>query len=251
MPFKIIRNDITKVHADAIVNTANPKPIYANGTDRAIYKAARSELVLEERKKIGEIARGDAAVTKAYHLPAKYIIHTVGPIWKNGMAQEFEILENCYTKSLEKAVELECTSIAFPLIATGVYGFPKDQALQIAISVFSRFLMTQEMQIILVVFDKKAFQLSRQMVGEIDSYIDANYVKEYQKSGYPGKTFGNRRGHYEREEDHRKRGKKTESSTTSQNNQNTHPGNPNSRGFSSQNASRFFKIKVFIPLHIC
>lgn len=195
MPFKIIRNDITKVHADAIVNTANPKPIYASGTDRAIYEAAGSELLLEERKKIGEIARGDAAVTKAYHLPAKYIIHTVGPIWKYGTAHEFEILESCYTKSLEKAVELGCTSIAFPLIATGVYGFPKDKALQIAISVFSRFLMTQEMQIILVVFDKKAFQLSRQMVGEIDSYIDANYVKEYQ----------NRRSHYERKEENRRR----------------------------------------------
>lgn len=204
MPFKIIRNDITKVHADAIVNTANPQPIYANGTDRAVYEAAGSELLLEERKKIGEIARGDAAVTKAYHLHAKYIIHTVGPIWKDGTAHEFEILESCYTKSLEKAVELECTSIAFPLIATGVYGFPKDKALQIAISVFSRFLMTQEMQIILVVFDKKAFQLSRQMVGEIDSYIDANYVKEYQKSGYPGEAFGNRRGHEEREEENRR-----------------------------------------------
>lgn len=204
MPFKIIRNDITKVHADAIVNTANPQPIYTNGTDRAVYEAAGSELLLEERKKIGEIARGNAAVTKAYHLPAKYIIHTVGPIWKDGMAHEFEILESCYTKSLEKAVELECKSIAFPLIATGVYGFPKDQALQIAISVFSRFLMTQEMQIILVVFDKKAFQLSRQMVGEIDSYIDANYVKEYQKSGYPGKAFGDRRGHEEREEENRR-----------------------------------------------
>ena len=251
MPFKIIRNDITKVHADAIVNTANPKPIYANGTDRAIYEAAGSELVLEERKKIGEIARGDAAVTKAYHLPAKYIIHTVGPIWKNGMAQEFEILENCYTKSLEKAVELECTSIAFPLIATGVYGFPKDQALQIAISVFSRFLMTQEMQIILVVFDKKAFQLSRQMVGEIDSYIDANYVKEYQKSGYPGKTFGNRRGHYEREEDHRKRGKKPNHLRPARITKTLTPGIQTPGAFLCQNASRFFKIKVFIPLHIC
>ena len=119
--------------------------------------------------------------------------------------------------------------------------------LQIAISVFSRFLMTQEMQIILVVFDKKAFQLSRQMVGEIDSYIDANYVKEYQKSGYPGKTFGNRRGHYEREEDHRKRGKKNESSTTSQNNQNTHPGNPNSRGFSMPKCIPILQNKSFHP----
>ena len=201
MPFKIIRNDITKVHADAIVNTANPNPIYASGTDRAIYEAAGCELLLEERKKIGEIARGDAAVTKAYHLPAKYIIHTVGPIWKYGTAHEFEILESCYMKSLEKAVELECMSIAFPLIATGVYVFPKDKVLQIAISVFSRFLMTQEMQIILVVFDKKAFQLSRQMVGEIDSYIDANYVKEHRESEYSEDEFKSRRSRCAREEE--------------------------------------------------
>ena len=190
MPFKIIRNDITKVKADIIVNTANPKPIYASGTDLAIYQAAGAEELLAERKKIGDIARGDIAVTGAHALKAKYIIHTVGPVWIDGNHHEFEILENCYAKSLQKALELGCESIAFPLIATGVYGFPKDQALQIAVSVFSRFLMENEMQIILVVFDKRSFQLSGQLVGEISSYIGANEIRkksvaEYSRRSYP------------------------------------------------------------------
>lgn len=190
MPFKIVRNDITKVKADAIVNTANPNPICASGTDLAIYEAAGKKQVLAERQKIGKIARGDVAVTGAYQLQAKYIIHTVGPIWEDGTHHEFETLENCYRKSLQKAVELKCESIAFPLISTGVYGFPKDKALQIAVSVFSEFLTENEIQIILVVFDKKSFQLSGQIVGEIDSYIDANYIRESHKKEYPAGSRG-------------------------------------------------------------
>ena len=185
MPFKIVRNDITKVKADVIVNTANPNPICASGTDLAIYEAAGKEKLLAERAGIGKIARGDIAVTGAYNLKAKYIIHTVGPVWIDGKHHEFEILENCYRKSLQKALELECESIAFPLISTGVYGFPKDKALQIAVSAFSRFLTENEMEIILVVFDKRSFQLSGQIVGNIDSYIDANYVREIHRKEYP------------------------------------------------------------------
>ena len=185
MPFKIVRNDITKVKADVIVNTANPNPICASGTDLAIYEAAGKEKLLEERESIGKIARGDIAVTGAYNLNAKYIIHTVGPVWTDGLHHEFEILEDCYRKSLQKALELKCESIAFPLISTGVYGFPKDKALQIAVSVFSQFLTENEIEIILVVFDKRSFQLSAQIVGDIDSYICANYVRESYKKEYP------------------------------------------------------------------
>ena len=188
MPFKIVRNDITKVKADVIVNTANPNPICASGTDLAIYEAAGKEKLLAERVAIGKIARGHIAVTGAYNLKAKYIIHTVGPIWTDGKHHEFEILENCYRKSLQKALKLKCESIAFPLISTGTYGFPKDKALQIAVSVFSQFLTENEMEIILVVFDKRAFQLSGQIVGDIDSYIDANYVREIYKKEYPIKS---------------------------------------------------------------
>ena len=157
MPFKIVRNDITKVKADVIVNTANPNPICASGTDLAIYEAAGKEKLLAERANIGKIARGDTAVTGAYNLKAKYIIHTVGPVWTDGLHHEFEILEDCYRKSLQKALELKSESIAFPLISTGVYGFPKDKALQIAVSVFSQFLTENEIEIILVVFDKRSF----------------------------------------------------------------------------------------------
>ncbi len=185
MPFKIVRNDITKVRADVIVNTANPNPICASGTDLAIYEAAGKEKLLEERASIGKIARGNVAVTGAYNLNAKYIIHTVGPVWEDGNNHEFEILESCYRKSLLKAVELNCESIAFPLISTGIYGFPKDKALQIAVSVFSEFLLENDMQIILVVFDKKSFQLSSQIVGDIDSYIDTNYIRRSHSREYP------------------------------------------------------------------
>ena len=189
MSFKIVRNDITHVKADVIVNTANPKPIYASGTDLAVYQAAGADELLAERKKIGCIERGDIAVTGAYALNAKYIIHTVGPVWVDGMHKEFETLERCYAKSLQKALELGCNSIAFPLISTGVYGFPKDKALQIAVSVFSRFLLENEMQIILVVFDKKSFQLSGQLVGEIDSFIDANYIRQKRITEYSRRPF--------------------------------------------------------------
>ena len=189
MPFKIVRNDITHVKADVIVNTANPKPIYASGTDLAIFQAAGADELLAERKKVGCIERGDIAVTGAYALNAKYIIHTVGPIWVDGKHNEFETLESCYAKSLQKALELGCDSIAFPLISTGVYGVPKDKALQIAVSVFSRFLLENEMQIILVVFDKKSFQLSGQLVGEIDSFIDANYIRQKRRTEYSRRPF--------------------------------------------------------------
>ena len=116
MPFEIIRNDITKVKADAIVNTANPKPQYVSGTDLAIYKAAGEEALLKERKKIGDINPGKVGVTPAFKLPAKYIFHTVGPIWEGGEKGEFDILKNCYHNCLLKALELDCKSIAFPCL---------------------------------------------------------------------------------------------------------------------------------------
>lgn len=188
MPFQIIRNDITKVKADAIVNTANPRPVYASGTDGAIYEAAGKMELLAERKKIGDIAIGDVAVTPAFALNAKYIIHTVGPAWIDGEHGEFDNLQSCYRKSLDKAYELGCKSIAFPLISTGVYEFPKDKALQIAISVISGFLMNHDMQVNLVVFDRKSFVLSGKLFQGVDEFIDENYVKEKKSSEYSRKS---------------------------------------------------------------
>ena len=186
MPFQIVRNDITKMHVDAIVNSANPKPTYAYGTDAAIYKAAGADKLLKEREKIGDIAGGDVAVTPAFDLKAKYIIHTVGPSWEGGDKGEFEILRNCYANSLNKAKQLNCKSIAFPLIATGVYGFPKAQALTIAVNEISAFLMRDDVEMIvkLVVFDDKAFRLSENLFFTVESFIDDKEVIEAHKEEY-------------------------------------------------------------------
>lgn len=178
MAFKIIRNDITQVAADAIVNTANPDPAYGSGTDGAIYEAAGADELLAERLKIGEMEVGQAAYTPAFRLNARYIIHTVGPAWDGGSHGELESLRKCYENSLALADELKCQSIAFPLISTGVYGFPKDKALQTAISVFSEFLVSHEMEIILVVFDRTSFMVSGQIFSGIDEYIDENRITE-------------------------------------------------------------------------
>lgn len=187
MPFQILRNDITKMKVDAIVNTANPKPVCGSGTDGAIYEAAGKEKLLLDRKKIGCIEPGNIAVTKAYHLNAEYIIHTVGPVWVDGQHREESILQSCYEKSLYEALKLGCESIAFPLISTGVYGFPKDRALQVAISVISKFLMQNDMKIFLVVFDRKAFELSGKLFQGVDEFIDENYVRDKKQSEYSRK----------------------------------------------------------------
>lgn len=184
MPFQIIRSDITKVKVNVIVNTANPYPVIGSGTDSAVYHVAGEQKLLAERKKIGNIAPGQVAVTPAFKLPAKYIIHTVGPVWEDGNHGERDILRSCYEKSLNKAVELKAESIAFPLIATGVYGFPKDEALNIALVEIGKFLLTNDMKVILVVFDRKAFELSSQLVGDIDEFIDDHGVQIVRETEY-------------------------------------------------------------------
>ena len=177
MPFEIIRNDITLMRADAIVNTANPLPIIGGSSDARIHEAAGPGL-LEARKKIGPIAVGEAAVTPAFRLGAQYVIHTVGPQWRGGGAGEEQLLENCYRSCLTLAREHGCASIAFPLISSGTYGFPRDRALQCAIRAISGFLMANEMQVWLVVFHREAYQLSEKLFRGVRSYIDEHYVEE-------------------------------------------------------------------------
>lgn len=184
MPFTIIRNDITKVAADAIVNTANPEPTVGRGTDSAVYEAAGREKLLAARRKIGAIEPGGAAHTKAYALPARYIIHTVGPVWIDGASGERETLRRCYENSLALAQKLGCRSVAFPLISTGTYGFPKDEALEIALSAIQRFLLQSEMLVTLVVFGREAFRLSERLFGGVREFIDEKtaaqqYAREY------------------------------------------------------------------------
>ena len=186
MPFQIIRNDITKVKADAIVNTANPFPQVGAGTDSAVYHAVGKEKLLAERKKIGVIQPGEVEATPAFDLNAKYILHTVGPAWNGGNEGEFDTLRSCYKKSLEKAHDLKCKSVAFPLIATGVYGFPKADALQIAMQEISGFMMRDDvdMTVKLVVFDNKAFRLTQNLFTEVETFIDDEDVVEAHRTEY-------------------------------------------------------------------
>ena len=172
MALQIIRNNIINVEADAIVNTANPAVGVGRGVDQAIYEAAGWDELLEAREKIGEILPGEAACTPAFDLHAKYIIHTVGPAWRGGGFGERETVAKCYSGSLELASELGCESIAFPLIATGTYGFPKDEALRIAMSEISRFLLAHEMEVLLVVYDKESFEVSGKLFSDIKSFIE-------------------------------------------------------------------------------
>ena len=183
MPFQIVRNDITNMTVDAIVNSANPRPVIGPGTDSMIHEKAGPEL-LAARQKIGPIAMGQAAVTPAFNLHAKYVIHTVGPVWDGGSYGEEDLLRGCYTNALRLAWEHGCASVAFPLISTNNYGFPKDKALQIAISAFSAFLLEHEMSIFLVVFDRTAYRLSEKLFRNVASYIDQNYVDACDRAVY-------------------------------------------------------------------
>ena len=181
MPFEIVRNDITKMQVDAIVNAASRHPRFDAGVDAAIHKAAGPRL-LQARKEIGYIAPGSAAITPAFDLESRYVIHAVSPLWRAGLLGEAATLRRTYDTCLRLALENGCRSIAFPLLASGNNGFPKAKALQIAVGAFSDFLLEQEMQIYLVVFGKESVQLSEKLVSSVRSYIDENYVATYEEA---------------------------------------------------------------------
>lgn len=193
MPFKIVRNDITKMQTEAIVNTANEYPDVGTGCDHAVYEAAgREELLAYRKEHIGYVKQGEVFITPGFRLRAKYIIHAVSPLYTGGTAGEEALLRSCYRKSLALAAQTGIRSLAFPLISTGGFGYPKEEGMRIAVDEIHAFLLSHDMQIYLVVFDEKATRMGRSLYPDLEAYIDANYVEEKREREYDASYFSGR-----------------------------------------------------------
>ena len=176
MPFEIVRSDITKMSVDAVVNAANSALATGGGVCGAIFAAAGYDQLDRACRAIGHCDVGQAVITEGFHLPARYVIHAVGPIWRGGGQNEAALLRSCYISSLQLAEKNGCQSIAFPLISSGIYGYPKAEALKIAVSAIAEFLLEHEMQVYLAIFDRNAMLLSEKLHSNLKSYIDDHYV---------------------------------------------------------------------------
>ena len=181
MPFTIVRQDITKMKVDAIVNAANTDLQMGGGVCGAIFKAAGAAQLQAACDKLAPIKTGEAVITPAFGLPTKIIIHAAGPVYRQwNKEQNEQYLRVAYMNSLKRAVENDCETIAFPLISSGIYGYPKDEALQVATSVIHDFLIDHDLDVTLVVYDKAAFSISRELLGAVESYIDEHYVETHE-----------------------------------------------------------------------
>lgn len=183
MPLQIIRQDITKMHVDAIVNTTNEEMVGYSGVDLAVHEGAGPLLDIECAQ-IAPLGLGTAKITKGYNLDAKYIIHTSGPVWRGGLVGESIILKSCYIESLKLAVANGCNSVAFPLISSGTYGYPKDQVLKFAIQVITEFLFDHELMVYICVFDRTSYEFSKKLFAEISEVIDDSYVDDYEEDSF-------------------------------------------------------------------
>ena len=183
MPLQIIRQDITNMQVDAIVNTTNEEMVGYSGVDLAVHTLAGSELD-EECRQLAPLGLGQAKITGGYNLPCKYIIHTSGPRWMGGMLKEDVILRSCYIESLKLAVENGCTSIAFPLISSGVYQYPKDSVLKFAIQTITEFLFDNEINVYLCVYDKDSYSFSKKLFNDIKDFIGDGYVEYHKEKLY-------------------------------------------------------------------
>ena len=182
MPFLMIRNDITKVAADAIVNPANRNLLQGSGTSRAIYQAAGEQELTAACEAIGYCDLGKAVCTPAFRLPAKYIFHAVCPAWHGDMAGEAEQLAGAYHSALELAVEHHCESVAFPLLSSGNYGYPKEQAFRIAVDTITGFVLDHDLTVYLVLYDRHSLAVSRKLFASVEEYIDDHYVAQNDES---------------------------------------------------------------------
>ena len=190
MALSIVRNDITKMMTEAIVNTANDHATVGTGCDMAIYRAAGyDELLTYRKERIGFVPEGEAFITPGFNLMAKYIIHAVSPHYYNGNASEEEKLRSCYRNSLKLVKEYRISSIAFPLISTGGFGYPKEEGLRIAVDEINAFLAENEMLIVLVVFDEKSNTIGKMVYPGLEEYIDHKYVQEKTLTEYSEQAF--------------------------------------------------------------